>query len=157
MGVPNVVIVGRPNVGKSSIFNWLAGRRLAIVDNVEGVTRDRMSHLVCVDDRFFELVDTGGMGIEDSDNLTAHIERQIETAIESAAVVLLVVDTQSGLVNMDREVAKRLRYIDTPIICVANKTDHGQLDCEADEFYKLGRGKNLPREHVAEPRQRRVA
>lgn len=141
MGVPNVVIVGRPNVGKSSLLNWLAGRRIAVVDNVAGVTRDRLHYLMCVDDRFFELVDTGGMGVEDSDNLTAHIEQQIEMAIDSAAVILLVVDTQSGLTPLDRDVAKRLRYIDTPVICVANKTDHGQLDCEADEFYKLGRGK----------------
>ena len=71
MGVPQVVIVGRPNVGKSSLFNWLAGRRLAIVDDQPGVTRDRVTHLMCHDDRFVELVDTGGMGIDDVDNLTA--------------------------------------------------------------------------------------
>src|SRR5207237_1373550 len=76
--VPVVAIVGRPNVGKSSLFNWLAGRRIAIVDPTAGVTRDRVSTLVKADGRFFELVDTGGMGLADVDNLTDQVERQIE-------------------------------------------------------------------------------
>ena len=94
MAVPQVAIVGRPNVGKSSLFNWLAGRRIAIVDPTAGVTRDRLATLVKADDRFFELVDTGGIGVKDVDNLTVHIERQIEAAIEKAAVVLFVVDAR---------------------------------------------------------------
>ncbi len=141
MGIPQVVIVGRPNVGKSSLFNWLVGKRLAIVDNVAGVTRDRMNFLMCVENRYFELVDTGGMGIEDSDNLTADIEQQIETALESASVVLFVVDSRAGVVPLDQEVSKRLRYVDVPILCVANKTDAPSMDNLADEFYRLGRGK----------------
>ncbi|MCA9217315.1 MAG: ribosome biogenesis GTPase Der, partial [Planctomycetales bacterium] len=141
MKVPQVVIVGRPNVGKSSIFNWLARKRLAIVDDQAGVTRDRMTFLMEEDSRFFEMVDTGGMGIEDVDNLTKHVEEQITSGIESADVILFVVDTQSGIVPLDKEVAKRLRYIDKPIICVANKTDAEKLDVAASEFYKLGRGK----------------
>jgi GTP-binding protein len=141
MGVPQVVIVGRPNVGKSSLFNWLANKRLAIVDQSAGVTRDRLSHLMCIREHFFELVDTGGMGHQDVDNLTSHIEEQIETAIESAHVILFVVDTQAGLMPHDQEVAKRLRYVDVPVICVANKTDNARLTTQADEFYKLGRGK----------------
>ena len=87
MGVPQIVIVGRPNVGKSSLFNWLAKKRLAVVDDRAGVTRDRMTFLMCENDRYFELVDTGGMGIEDEDNLTAHIEAQIEKAVDSAALI----------------------------------------------------------------------
>ena len=80
MAVPVVAIVGRPNVGKSSLFNWLAGRRIAIVDPTAGVTRDRVSRPWCAaDDRFFELIDTGGMGIQDVDNLTDDVERQIQT------------------------------------------------------------------------------
>jgi len=141
MGVPQVAIVGRPNVGKSSIFNWLASKRLAIVDDKPGVTRDRVTFLMCEHNRYFELVDTGGIGIEDEDNLTAEIEQQIQVAIESADVILFVVDTRTGILPLDQEVAKRLRYIDKPILCVANKTDHDMLDSQADEFYKLGRGK----------------
>lgn len=141
MKVPQVVIVGRPNVGKSSIFNWLARKRLAIVDDLAGVTRDRMTFLMEEEDRFFELVDTGGMGIEDTDNLTRQVEEQITAGIESADVVLFVVDSQTGIVPLDKEVAKRLRYIDKPIICVANKTDSESLDATASEFFKLGRGK----------------
>src|SRR5438067_5118881 len=86
VGIPAVVIVGRPNVGKSSLFNALAGRRIAIVDPTPGVTRDRLSTLVTAEQRYFDLVDTGGMGIEDSDNLTAEVESQIEAAIDQAAV-----------------------------------------------------------------------
>ena len=138
MRVPQVVIVGRPNVGKSSIFNWLARKRLAIVDDHAGVTRDRMTFLMEEDDRFFEMVDTGGMGIDDVDNLTKHVEEQITSGIESADVILFVVDSQTGIVPLDKEVAKRLRYVDKPIICVANKTDGENLDSAASEFYKLG-------------------
>lgn len=141
MALPIVAIVGRPNVGKSSLFNWLAGRRIAIVDPTAGVTRDRVSTLLTLGDRFVELVDTGGMGIEDVDNLTEQVERQIATAIDQAHVILFVVDVRSGLVPLDDEVVKRLRYIDKPIICVANKCDAPELDPQAAEFYKLGRGK----------------
>ena len=139
MGVAQVVIVGRPNVGKSSLFNWLVGKRIAIVDPTAGVTRDRVSYLLPLEDRFIELVDTGGMGIVDADNLSEDVENQIQTAIDSADLVLLVVDTRSGLTPLDQEVAKRLRYLDVPVICVANKTDAPTLDSQADEFYKLGR------------------
>ncbi|MGC4003843.1 MAG: ribosome biogenesis GTPase Der [Pirellulales bacterium] len=141
MGVPQVVIVGRPNVGKSSLFNWLARRRLAITDPTAGVTRDRMHYLMCEDERYFELVDTGGMGFDDPDDLTEDVENQITAALDSAAVVLFVVDVRDGLTPYDQEVAKRLRYTDVPIICVANKADDVTMDSQADEFYKLGRGK----------------
>jgi GTP-binding protein len=139
MGVPQVAIVGRPNVGKSSLFNWLAGKRLAIVDPTAGVTRDRVTHLVQFGERFIELVDTGGMGIEDADNLTEQIEEQIDSAIDSAAVILFVVDTRDGMMPLDRKVDERLRYVKVPIICVANKTDHPGLDSQADEFHRMGR------------------
>ena len=153
MSVPQVVIVGRPNVGKSSVFNWLAGRRLSIVDDVAGVTRDRVTYLMQEDDRFFELVDTGGVGINDVDNLTKEIDDQIEMALEIADVILFVVDSRSGLMPLDKEVAKRLRYVDKPIICVANKTDDNTFDAQAYEFYKLGRGK-LVRVSAKENRNR---
>src|SRR5918996_2777813 len=143
MSVPQVVIVGRPNVGKSSLLNWLAGVRIAIVDDQPGVTRDRVTHLMCHNDRFFELVDTGGMGIADMDNLTRHIEDQINLAIDSAAVILFVVDTREGMLPLDQDVARRLRSVNVPIILVANKTDDERIDSQADEFYRLGTGKPL--------------
>jgi len=143
MSVPQVVIVGRPNVGKSSLLNWLAGVRIAVVDDQPGVTRDRLTHLLCHDDRFFELVDTGGMGIADMDNLTRHIEEQINLAIDSADVILFVVDTREGMLPLDQEVARRLRSVQVPIILIANKTDDDRMDPQADEFYRLGSGKPL--------------
>lgn len=140
MAVPVVAIVGRPNVGKSSLFNWLAGRRIAIVDPTAGVTRDRVSSLIKLGDRFVELVDTGGMGVQDVDNLTEHIERQIDLAIDQAAVILFVVDARSGLVPLDQKVAARLRHLSKPILCVANKCDTPEMEPQAAEFHRLGRG-----------------
>jgi GTPase len=141
VAVPVVAIVGRPNVGKSSLFNWLARKRIAIVDPTAGVTRDRVSTLIKADDRFFELTDTGGYGIKDIDNLTEDIEKQIDSAIDQAAVILFVVDARSGLTPLDEEVAKKLRYETKPVILVANKCDTENLDTQTGEFYKLGRGK----------------
>ncbi len=136
MAIPQVVIVGRPNVGKSSLFNWLAGRRIAIVDATAGVTRDRVTHLVELRGRF---VDTGGMGFDDPDNLSVQIEQQIQAAIDSASIILFVVDTRTGLTPGDEEVARRLRYTNVPVICVANKTDTEAMAVEAEAFYKFGR------------------
>jgi len=132
-----VAIVGRPNVGKSSLFNWLAGRRISIVDPTAGVTRDRVSTLIQTEQRYVELVDTGGIGIEDVDNLTADVERQIQIAIEEAALILFVVDARAGIVPLDEEVARRLRG-SKPVLLVVNKCDTVQLEDHASEFYKLG-------------------
>lgn len=140
MPIPRVAIVGRPNVGKSSIFNWIAGRRLAIVEDTAGVTRDRLTTLVEHRGRHFELIDTGGMGIEDVDDLTDDVEAQINAAIEEADILLFVVDTRAGVLPLDEEVAQRLRKIDKPILLIANKTDSPSMDPNAQEFRRLGRG-----------------
>ncbi len=144
MAVPVVAIVGRPNVGKSSLFNCLAGRRIAIVDPTAGVTRDRLSALISADGRVFELTDTGGMGIQDVDNLTEDVERQIRFAIDQAAVVLFLVDARSGLVPLDELVAARLRHVGKPVILVVNKCDTPELAAQVGEFHKLGHGEPLP-------------
>ncbi len=140
MSIPQVVIVGRPNVGKSSIFNWLAGHRIAIVDDTAGITRDRMTHLIQHQDALFEIVDTGGIGINDVDDLSEEIEDQIAIAIDTADIILFVVDTQTGSTQLDEEVARRLSSLELPILCVANKSDSDKIDPEADQFQKLGRG-----------------
>ncbi len=143
MAVPLVAIVGRPNVGKSSLFNYLAGRRISIVDPTAGVTRDRVSTLAESGGRYFELVDTGGIGIQDVDNLTEDVERQIEVAVEEAHVILFVVDVRAGLTPLDEEVGRRLRYVTKPVILVANKCDDPALEPQANDFYRLGRGRAL--------------
>jgi GTP-binding protein len=140
MSLPQVAIVGRPNVGKSSLFNWLAGRRIAIVDPMPGVTRDRLIAPAQIGQRYVELVDTGGMGIEDVDKLTADVERQIERAIEAANVLVFLVDVRTGPVPLDVEVAERLRGTDKPVILAANKCDAPKFDDQVGEFYKLGFG-----------------
>jgi GTP-binding protein len=145
MALPKVVIVGRPNVGKSSLFNWLAGRRIAIVDDMSGVTRDRVTSLMTLGDpadpRYAELIDTGGIGMVDRDDLSEHVERQIETALTEADLVLFVVDIRDGRMPLDEEVAQRLRYLNKPVILVINKSDTPEMDSRGEEFYKLGRGK----------------
>ncbi len=146
MPLPRVTIVGRPNVGKSSLLNWLAGRRIAIVDKVAGVTRDRLATLVQLNDdeaepKFFELIDTGGVGMVDRDDLSADVEKQIVAGLDEADLVLFVVDVRDGLMPLDEEVARRLRYVKCPIILVMNKADGPEMDDRGGEFYKLGRGK----------------
>src|SRR5262249_48655114 len=137
MPVPQVVIVGRPNVGKSSLLNWLARKRISVVEPTAGVTRDRVSYLMHEADRYFELVDTGGIGIVDSDDLSADIERQIDIGIDEADLILFVVDGRSGVVPLDRDVAGRLRPLGKPVVLVVNKCDSPKLDQEASEFYQL--------------------
>jgi GTP-binding protein len=148
MALPKVVIVGRPNVGKSSLFNWLAGRKIAIVDHMAGVTRDRVGTLVQLGDevepRFVELIDTGGIGMVDRDDLSGDVERQIDAGMNEADLILFVVDIRDGVMPLDEEVAQRLRYLKTPVILVMNKADYPGLDDRGAEFYKLGRGKPVP-------------
>ncbi len=138
MPIPIVAIVGRPNVGKSSLLNMLSGKRISIVDPTAGVTRDRISNIVESDGRSFELVDTGGYGIEDPDNLTDQIQDQIRRAIESADVLLFVVDAKTGPVPLDTAVARLIRPFSKPVILTVNKVDGPNLAANATEFFSLG-------------------
>jgi len=159
MALPVVAIIGRPNVGKSSLLNALAGERISIVEPTAGVTRDRVSTIICRkaspsgerDDQYFELVDTGGYGmgstsspqVVDSDQLSGHIEQQIHQAIESANLIVFMVDIRDGLMPLDEEIARLLRKADLDIIGVANKADTARMFPTAGEFTKLGFGEFL--------------
>ncbi|MHC4752848.1 MAG: ribosome biogenesis GTPase Der, partial [Planctomycetota bacterium] len=143
MALPVVAIIGRPNVGKSSLLNALAGQMISIVEPTAGVTRDRVSTIIGKDDHYFELVDTGGYGIVDSDQLSNHIEQQILQAIESAQLVLFMVDIRDGLVPLDEKIAQLLRKNNLDVIGVANKADTAKMFGAAGEFSKLGFGEFL--------------
>ncbi len=143
MALPVVAIIGRPNVGKSSLFNALAGEMISIVEPTAGVTRDRVSTFVGKDDRYFELIDTGGYGVVDSDRLSEHIEQQISTAIESANLVIFMVDIRDGIVPLDQIIARLLRKHELDVIGVANKADNAKMFPAAGEFSKLGFGEFL--------------
>ncbi len=135
-------IVGRPNVGKSALFNRLVGRRLAIVHEESGVTRDRLAAEAHWRNERFELIDTGGISLMDkagtSDLITAGISRQVDVAIADAPITILTVDITAGLQPMDREVALLLRRSSRTVVVAANKADHARLDDEANEFASLG-------------------
>ncbi|MBN1555298.1 MAG: ribosome biogenesis GTPase Der [Phycisphaerae bacterium] len=148
MSLPVVAIVGRPNVGKSSLLNCLAGRRISIVDATPGVTRDRVSTTLALGEgdsvRYVELVDTGGMGVEDVDHLTEHVENQILYSIAAANLVLFVVDAREGIVSLDKHVAQQLRRHDKQVILVANKIDQAGVLTELGELTRLGFGEPVP-------------
>ncbi len=137
MSVPKVAIVGRPNVGKSSLLNWISNKRISVVEPTAGVTRDRVTYLMHQEGRYYELVDTGGIGIVDSDDLSTDIERQIDIGIEQAELILFVVDGDAGIMPLDQEVARRLRKSNKRILLVVNKCDSPKLDSEATRFLRL--------------------
>ncbi len=144
MPLPIVAIVGRPNVGKSSLLNFLSGKRISIVDPTEGVTRDRVSTPILVGNKIFELTDTGGYGVIDKDNLTADIERQIRLAVDEADLILFVVDAKAGKVPLDQTVAEFLRAKNKPVMLVANKADGEKIAQQTADFYSLGFGDPSP-------------
>jgi GTP-binding protein len=137
-----IAIVGRPNVGKSALFNRIVGRRIAIVHDQPGVTRDRVTAEAEWNGRPFTLVDTGGIGLVRGEKARDVIARaafeQVELALEAARVIILVVDVREGLVPLDREVAARLRRSGKPVVVAANKADNDRDEIGADEFSALG-------------------
>jgi GTP-binding protein len=165
MALPVVAIIGRPNVGKSSLLNALAGQMISIVEPTAGVTRDRVSTIIGRDDKYFELVDTGGYvgstgimpvkhrghhvknqgrdALATSDQLSTHIEQQIHQAIESSNLVLFMVDIRDGLTPLDETIAQLLRKNDLDVIGVANKADTAKMFPAAAEFSRLGLGEFL--------------
>lgn len=142
--LPVVAIVGRQNVGKSSLLNALAGRRLSIVDRRPGVTRDRLEVVVSYRGCAFLLVDTGGIGLAKHDPFHDAVEKQIQYAIDTADRILFVVDVQEGVMPIDRQVAERLRKSKKDVLLVANKADTPEHDRGAPELYRLGFGDPFP-------------
>ena len=138
--LPVVAIVGRPNVGKSSLLNALVGKRISIVQDMPGVTRDRVSMPLRIGERYVELVDTGGYGYVDPDQLTEHIKHQIEMAMAQAQLVLFLVDAQDGLTSADQEIASLLRRKGIKTLLVANKADGPNTDAVLGDFARLGLG-----------------
>ncbi|MCY3022917.1 MAG: ribosome biogenesis GTPase Der [Planctomycetota bacterium] len=135
---PTVALVGRPNVGKSSLFNALLKREIAITDGRPGTTRDRVLHPVVFEGKPCDLMDTGGLGVVDRRDLSAAIEDQIQKAVHAATVLVLVVDCQEGLTPMDREVAARLRQLNRPLLVAANKSEGKTAQLTVGEFSALG-------------------
>lgn len=135
-----VAIVGRPNVGKSTLFNRLTQSKQAIVSNVAGTTRDRQYGKVEWSGQTFSIVDTGGWVVNSDDVFEDEIRKQVTVATEEADVILFVVDILNGITDLDQEVANILRRQKTPVIVVTNKTDSNELRYNAAEFYALGLG-----------------
>lgn len=144
MSKPVVAIVGRPNVGKSTLFNRLVGSRKAIVDDIPGVTRDRLYDTSDWDGREFIIIDTGGIRFDEGDVFTREIKLQAELAVEEADVILFVVDAQDGVNYEDEQVGILLRKSKKPVILAANKVENFDRQLDYYEFYKLGLGEPIP-------------
>ncbi|HVA23716.1 MAG TPA: ribosome biogenesis GTPase Der [Chloroflexota bacterium] len=141
---PVVAIVGRPNVGKSTLFNRLVGQRQAIVEDIPGTTRDRIYGDADWAGRVFTVVDTGGIAVNEADNFTAMIEEQARQAMEEADVIVFMVDVRAGISQADADVAEHLRHSQKPVLLVANKADNRDMDMDAVDLYRLGMGEPLP-------------
>ena len=140
MSKPIVAIVGRPNVGKSTLFNIFADSRISIVEDTPGVTRDRLYAEAEWLDRRFMMVDTGGIEIANTDSIAVSIREQAKIAIKEADVILFVCDARTGVTTEDQEVAKLIRMAQKPVVLAVNKADTPTQELEAYEFYNLGIG-----------------
>ncbi|MEZ4458112.1 MAG: GTPase, partial [Gemmatimonadales bacterium] len=144
MSKPTVAIVGRPNVGKSTLFNRFIGGREAIVADQAGTTRDRHFGDAVWNGRAFWIVDTGGMVPDSDDSMDRAIRRQAEVAINEADLILFVVDGKEGLHPIDQAIAGHLRKAQRPVVLVVNKLDKMPVETFDPEFYKLGLGEPVP-------------
>ena len=140
MSKPIVAIVGRPNVGKSTLFNQIGKKRVSIVDDMPGVTRDRIYLDAEWLNHEFTMIDTGGIELDESDHILKSMRQQAEIAMDEADVILFLVDGRAGLTTADEEVARLLRSTKKPVVLGVNKIDSPQLEVNAYEFYNLGLG-----------------
>lgn len=144
MSKPIIAIVGRPNVGKSSLFNKITGKRLSIVEDTPGVTRDRIYADAEWTGKSFTLIDTGGIEPKDSDILLTHMRQQADIAIQTADAIIFITDVKTGITSADREIATILRKASKPVVLCVNKVDSvGKLPDDFYEFYNLGLGEPI--------------
>jgi GTP-binding protein len=143
MSKPIVAIVGRQNVGKSTLLNRLAGKRIAIVADMPGTTRDRVFADISWQDSSFTLVDTGGLEVQPSSTISLGVKEQVQVAIAEADVIIFLVDSEAGIIPADLEIAEMLRRSSKPIILAANKSDNPKRESQAVEFYEMGLGEPL--------------
>lgn len=144
MDKPIVAIVGRPNVGKSTLFNRVVGKRIAIVEDTAGITRDRIYAEGDWNGREFVVIDTGGIILNDVDPLKIEVTAQAEAALDESDVILFMVDSETGITPSDEEIANKLRGTTKPIFVVANKADNEARETDSSEFYTLGIGEVVP-------------
>ena len=142
--LPTVCIVGRPNVGKSTLFNRIIGRRKAVVHETSGTTRDRHEEMFELDDQTFRLIDTGGFMKSSGDKIMHMVKRQIENAMEDSDILLFVCDAKDGLTPQDEELAPILRRTSKNVLMVANKVDNKKMEDDVYDFYQLGLGEPHP-------------
>ena len=136
--LPMVAIVGRPNAGKSTLFNRLVGGRSAIVSDTAGTTRDRLLAEITWEDRHFTLVDTGGLEPRPQDPLREKVKAQVEAAVSEADLIILLLDVVDGVTHVDEEIADWLRRTQKPVVAAVNKVDNHRREASAAEFYQLG-------------------
>ncbi len=141
---PLVAIIGRPNVGKSSLFNRLIKKRKAIVDKTRGVTRDRLYGDVIYLDNYFRLIDTGGIDLANKDKISILVKQQAETAIKEAAYVFFMVEVTAGITSLDEEITVLVRKSGKKVFLIVNKVDNEKLSQDSSEFYCLGLGTPYP-------------
>lgn len=141
--IPKIAIIGRPNVGKSTLFNRIAGRRRAIVERAESTTRDRITEIVNYAGRSFEIIDTGGLDFFNKKDIPAQVEKQVMTAVKQADRIIFVCDIKTGATPLDHRIGELLRRFNKKVTLVVNKADNKKLSETSIEFYSLGFGEPL--------------